>query len=270
LTDEQAAKLPPFDEAKFNASKNTLVQQSRKLHEQIDAMNTRRGLVLSNVDSCVEQKSEVDLNLEQFWTEVKDLQAHILTRITQIHASKKSLQYLDDELKFLEHSTFNDTFELSWDGNLASINGFRLGKLPTIPVSRQEINSAFGCIAHMLEVIAAHLRYEFKHCKPICRGSFSKVRVFKTSSSNESDFELFLHGKSDIPKQFDHAIVCLLTCLRELESKLPAPYQYKVSVSNATVGGYSAKLTGNDDVLWSKCLKYLMINLKQLASLMKE
>jgi beclin 1 len=150
-----------------------------------------------------------------------------MSELNQIHSCARELSLLDDELKSQEESMFSEAFKLSFDGDFATINGFRLGKLSKKGVSTQEINSALGCVVHMLEVLAMSSDYEFKHCKPITRGSFSKMRLLSTKpSQSHEDFELFLHSKSDIPNQFDRAIVCLLACIRELETRLPEPLKY--------------------------------------------
>eukprot|EP00475_Leptophrys_vorax_P046300 TRINITY_DN9898_c0_g1_i1.p1 TRINITY_DN9898_c0_g1~~TRINITY_DN9898_c0_g1_i1.p1 ORF type:complete len:280 (-),score=64.40 TRINITY_DN9898_c0_g1_i1:74-913(-) len=258
--------LPQFDEEKFITQRSELRAKERSLREKLNAMETRRKIAASNIDKLTEQKHENDQLGEKLWKEVDTTQVEFLLNMNQIHSCRKELTEVEQELEACGVSLFGQVFEISHDGHFATINGFRLGKLPTISVTPQEINSAFGCVAHMLEVIALKINFEFRHSKPIPYGSFSKMRQLPMRPSDVArEFDLYLHSRSSIKDQFDLAIVCLLASFRELEARFGDPLKYKVSVREATVGGVNVKLTGNNDEQWTQGLKYLAINLKLLS-----
>ena len=62
-------------------------------------------------------------------------------------------------------------------GKFATINGFRLGKLATVPVDWPEINAALGLAALLLATIAANPRNDlvFSQYRIIPMGSFTKI-----------------------------------------------------------------------------------------------
>ena len=52
-------------------------------------------------------------------------------------------------------------FLLRYDGHFGTINGFRLGRLPAVPVEWNEINAAWGHTLLLLHVMAVRLRFQF-------------------------------------------------------------------------------------------------------------
>lgn len=48
-----------------------------------------------------------------------------------------------------------------FDGHFGTINGFRLGRLPAVPVEWNEINAAWGHTLLLLHVMALRLRFQF-------------------------------------------------------------------------------------------------------------
>jgi hypothetical protein len=51
-------------------------------------------------------------------------------------------------------NVFNATFHIWHVGHFATINGFRLGRLPSVPVEWTEINAAWGQTALLLTCLA--------------------------------------------------------------------------------------------------------------------
>ena len=76
----------------------------------------------------------------------------------------------------------NDSFHIWYDGHFGTINGFRLGRLPSLPIDWNEINAAWGYAVLCLEAIAKQLNFQFTDYKLIPRGSSSKIQ---TSSNDQ-------------------------------------------------------------------------------------
>lgn len=59
-------------------------------------------------------------------------------------------------------NVLDDAFHISFDGHFGTINGFRLGTLPSLPVDWTEINAALGHASLLLASLARRLGYTFK------------------------------------------------------------------------------------------------------------
>ena len=73
-------------------------------------------------------------------------------------------------------NVYDDTFHISHDGHFGTINGFRLGRLPSMPVDWQEVNAALGQVVLLLHTLQQRQGvFSFKNhiLKPM--GSFSKI-----------------------------------------------------------------------------------------------
>jgi len=59
-------------------------------------------------------------------------------------------------------NVFNDAFHIWHDGHFGTINGFRLGRLPSVPVDWNEINAAWGQTLLLLHTMATRLNFTFQ------------------------------------------------------------------------------------------------------------
>jgi beclin 1 len=66
-------------------------------------------------------------------------------------------------------------------------------------------------------------------------------------------------------RRFDHAMVSVLNCLKQLtdyaeekDKSLRLPYR----ISKDKIGDLSIRLQFNQDELWTKALRYMLINMK--------
>ena len=127
---------------------------------------------------------------------------------------------------------YNDVFHISAEGHFATINGLRLGRLPTCQVDWNEINAALGHCVLLLDVLATRLKYKYKKYNLIPFGSTSKVEIIADKSILE------LYGPVEFVRvmrktRFNKALVGILTCLSELCQELYSrfgdasiPYKY--------------------------------------------
>ena len=54
-------------------------------------------------------------------------------------------------------NVFNDAFHIWFDGPFGTVNGFRLGRLPSVAVEWDEINAAWGMACLLLTTMAGGL-----------------------------------------------------------------------------------------------------------------
>ena len=66
-------------------------------------------------------------------------------------------------------NVYDDAFYISHDGHFGTINGFRLGRLPSQQVDWPEMNAALGQVVLFLQTSANHCNFTFtKHKVDIC------------------------------------------------------------------------------------------------------
>jgi beclin 1 len=68
------------------------------------------------------------------------------------------------QLEMLKRTNvLNDAFHIWHDGDFGTINNFRLGRLPNVPVEWDEINAAWGQACLLLYTMAQYCRLNFSY-----------------------------------------------------------------------------------------------------------
>jgi len=171
--------------------------------------------------------------------------------------------------KMMQMNAINDTFHIWYSGPFGTINGFRLGNLPSRPVEWTEINAALGQAVLAVTVVAAKARVEFKryHLEPM--GSFSKVY---RNDDRRNAYSLFTDGSFSLfPKRnFNTAMQGFLYCVQDLgehiskhDPTLTLPYS--INAAEIKIHEQSASL-GSDDEVWTRSLKFLLADIKWVVA----
>lgn len=69
-----------------------------------------------------------------------------------------------------------------YNGHFGTINGFRLGRLPTVPVEWSEINAAWGQSVLLLHSLAKKMDFTFERFKLIPYGNHSFLESLEDKS----------------------------------------------------------------------------------------
>jgi beclin 1 len=161
----------------------------------------------------------------------------------------------------------NDAFHVSLDLHLATINGLRVGRLPSAPVEWPEISAALGFTLQMLHEIALRASFAFTKYRIVVDGSFSGLYKLPNGGF------MALHSDSDISLvrlvQFqgvNAAMSALVECVSELADflrTLDGSFYLPFTISKDLVGGVSIKRAWNSSgATWSTALRSLMANMK--------
>lgn len=175
--------------------------------------------------------------------------------------------YDSEELR--RTNVFNDVFFIWYEGHFATINNFRMGRLPARQVDWAEINATWGFAALLLHTIAQQLNFTFQTGTLIPNGSFSRIE--KVEGKSSTIYELY--GSSDISlgklfwyRRFDNAMLAFLDCVREVSDyvtqKRDPNFQLPHKIEGEKIGGIAFSFSNEE--LWTKGLKYLLTNLKWL------
>lgn len=88
------------------------------------------------------------------------------------------LQYAQQQLdKLKKTNVFNATFHIWHAGHFGTINSFRFGRLPSLPVDWSEINAAWGQTALLLNALARKMNLTFNKYRVVPFGNHSYIEV---------------------------------------------------------------------------------------------
>lgn len=171
--------------------------------------------------------------------------------------------------KLMQYDSINDSFHIWYSGPFATINGFRLGTLPSCVIEWTEINAALGQAVLAIAIVAEKSNFEFKMYGLMPMGSFPKVyRV----SDRRTIYCLYTDGSFSLfpKKRFNLALIGFLHCVEELgmhvytqDPTLSLPYV--INPLDGMINDQSI-LLGVDDEIWTRSLKFLLADIKWIIA----
>ncbi|KAJ3436731.1 beclin-1 [Anaeramoeba flamelloides] len=203
----------------------------------------------------------------------------IETETTQNHKSMKNkINYVQKELlKLFSTSVYNDVFHIYCDGHFGTINGFRLGRLPSLNIENEEINAALGLAALLLSVLSKQMGFKSEQYLLIPCGSFSKIAQNNDQISSYKDIskiknygELFLTQEGFMKKlrikKFNQAMIWFLNYLQnfaKFAQNINQEFELPYSIKGDQINDVSVKFHNNNLINWTRAMKYLLTDLKQ-------
>ncbi|KAH3760747.1 autophagy protein Apg6 family protein [Pelomyxa schiedti] len=175
-------------------------------------------------------------------------------------------------------NVINDTFHISFSGPYGTINSFKLGNISSIEaMDWPQNNTAWGFLTLLLNTLARILKVKFKRYQLISTGSRSLVLSRKLNET----YELFVEanavhlGRLFWFNNFDRAVVGVSCCVKELATSITShtdgSFCLPYNIKGEEIDGLSLCMRLNDEVIWTKALKYLLIDCKYLlAALCKQ
>ncbi|EQK98787.1 hypothetical protein G6O67_008479 [Ophiocordyceps sinensis] len=278
---------------KAEKDKAVAIEELKRLENDKDALD-------QEILALEEESKQLDKEEEAFWRERNTF----ATKMAELQAERAGVnaRYSHDSqlLEKLQRSNvYNDTFCISHDGNFATINGLRLGRLSNKAVDWPEINAAWGHALLLLVTVAEKLNYRFQGLDPQPMGNTSKIVRYDASSPASSRLGaratqpppkkhvLELYSSGDMPlgltfmhRKFDNAMVAFLELVRQLGvfvqeqtepsgNTLSLPYR----IDGDKIGDVSIKLGIAQDDGWTKackltltCCKFLLAHASNVSS----
>eukprot|EP00833_Pecoramyces_ruminatium_P008960 jgi/Orpsp1_1/1182992/evm.model.c7180000083412.1 len=220
-----------------------LEQEAKELNELEKEVWEKANLIQLKMDEFNDYKESVEINLNQMSEKLKKL--HLA-------------------------NGYNDTFRIEYDGAFGTINGFRLGRLPSHQIDLCEINAAFGQTLLLLHSLAKKADFQFKNYRLIPKGSFSKIEKLDDNSS----YDFFIKENMYIGRLFktwrnEKALIAFLQCLKQFGEHLEnnndsdKVFQLSYRIEQDKIGDASVK--SKEDEIWTKALKYILIDLRNIA-----
>ncbi|KAI1321211.1 autophagy protein 6 [Mortierella claussenii] len=258
-------------EALENEIKQIQLDESASI-QALREIEDQQKAVRDEIAMLEKESLELDKEEERYWRECNELQLALQAFHNERDSVNLKYDYDTRQLEKLHKTNvYNDTFCIGYDGQFATINGFRLGRLPTQPVDWPEINAAWGQTLLMLHTIANKLNFTFKTYRLIPLGSFSRIDKVE---GDRASYELygsgeFAIGRVFLNRRFDNAMVAFLNCLQQLGDyaeqqgpKLELPYK----INKDHIGDASIKLQFSQGETWTRALKYTLTNTKWILA----
>lgn len=246
-----------------------LQAEEATLLESISSISDERSKVADALTKQQAESDALDLEEEQHWKEFHEYERALHEFHTEQHGVEHQYQHAYEQLEKLKKTNvFNDAFHIWHDGHFGTINGYRLGRLPSVPVEWNEINAAWGQTVLLLHTMASKLKYRFARYRLVPNGSHSRLEKTDDSStslqlSSSGGFKLFSDSK------FDAAMVAFLDCLQQFKTHVESqdhhfklPYRINKDKIGDNHGEHSIKFQGNHEETWTKALKFMLTNLK--------
>ncbi|CAI9101130.1 OLC1v1038388C1 [Oldenlandia corymbosa var. corymbosa] len=259
-----------LSEADFLKEKLKIEEEERKLEAAINETEKQCAEVTSQLKELDLKSSRFNELEERYWQELNNYQFKLISHQDERDAILAKIEVSQAHLELLKRTNvLNDAFPIGHDGEFGTINTFRLGRLPRVPVEWDEINAAWGQACLLLHTMAQYFRPKFQYrIKIIPMGSYPRIM-----DTNNNTYELFGPVNLFWSTRYDKAMTLFLTCLKDFaefanakdkENNIPPQKQFELpyKIENDKVESYSITQSFNKQENWTKALKYTLCNLK--------
>jgi len=259
------------DDATLDEELRQLESEEEALKTQLEELDVNKTEILKKISDEKEKTKKLEEDEQRYYKEYNEYKRQLLEYEDAQKSVDNQLKYAKTQLeKLTKTNVFNTTFHIWHNGHFGTINNFRLGRLPNIPVEWSEINAAWGQTVLLLHSLANKMNLTFERYRLVPYGSHSYIESLTDKSK-----ELPLYGSGGFKffwdTKFDQAMVAFLDCLQQFkenvgrgDSSFCLPYKMdKGRIEDTTSGtSYSIKIQFNSEEQWTKALKFMLTNLK--------
>ncbi|XP_064598000.1 beclin-1-like [Liolophura sinensis] len=245
--------------------------EEQALQQQLESVSGERTVLAQQIQQEKEIAAKLDKEEINYFHEYSELKRQLQSFEDEARSVENQLRYAQTQLdKLKKTNVFNATFHIWHSGHFGTINNFRLGRLPSVPVDWNEINAAWGQTTLLLHSLARKMDLTFKRYRLVPNGNHSYLESLTDKSK-----ELPLYGSGGFrffwDTKFDQAMVAFLDCLQQFKEEVEKgdtgfclPYKMeKGKIEDPGTGtSYSVKIQFNSEEQWTKALKFMLTNLK--------
>ncbi|KAI6702601.1 hypothetical protein NL676_011737 [Syzygium grande] len=260
-----------LSEADFLKEKLKIEEKERNLEVAIQEIDKQYEEVSGELRELETKSSRFQELEERYWHEFNNFQFPLISHQEERDAILAKIEVSQAHLELLKRTNvLNDAFPIWHDGEFGTINNFRLGRLPKIPVEWDEINAAWGQACLLLHTMCQYFRSKFPYrIKILPMGSYPGLWTSATilMSCEFGPVDLFWCTR------YNKAMTLFLTCLkdfaefaksRDQENNIPPEKCFKLpyKIENDKVENYSITLSFHKQENWTKAPKYTLCSLK--------
>lgn len=240
---QQAANKHQDDGGTIQKELDGLRKEEEEAYEQLLTLEKEKRDLEDELADLEDENRELEREERDFWRSRNDFDEQQYALETELASLQQKLAHDQKQLERLQRTNvYNDTFYISHDGYFGTINGLRLGRLPSQNVEWAEINAAWGQTLLLLQTIAERLNFSFEGYRLRPLGSTSRVEKLEyiqqspeasraggsntpaTAGSGPSKvipLDLYSSGEMAIGRVFNHrkfdqGMVAFLDCLSQI------------------------------------------------------
>ncbi|CAF4186899.1 unnamed protein product [Adineta steineri] len=274
----------------FNSATNIQPEDYDKLKQDLLELDEEENKLKDELAALEKENERIQHESEQLTKEEQSLEIEETRFLRDYNEQKRLLYEAEDEQKSIDNQTkharaqyeklsktnaFNAAFHIWHQEHFGTINGFRLGRLPSIAVEWSEINAGLGQAALLLNSLAKRIDLQFTKYRIIPLGSYSYIEDFN-ERKNGKFVQLPLYtGRRHFSwdTQFDKALIAFLDCVNQFKLAIESKNQrfclpYKMNekgngiITDSNGYQFSVRSQVSSQEQWTKALKYMLTNLK--------
>jgi len=245
-------------------------EEEAELLRELQRLRLENTAVEKELEIQAEARARLESEEEQYWRQYSRHQSRLLQAEDEYRSLDCQLRYSQAQLdKLKKTNVFNAAFHIWHSGHFGTINGFRLGRLPSVPVDWNELNTAWGQTVLLLHSLARKIQLQFVRFQLVPYGNYSYIKVL----ADDKDLPLYGSGGFRLiwDTKFDAGMAAFLDCLQQFKEEVEKgdsgfclPYEMeKGKIKDPATGStYSVKMQFNSEEQWTKAMKYMLTNLK--------
>nr|CAG4640773.1 EOG090X048D [Eulimnadia texana] len=255
-----------------------LVVEETNLKHDLKKLQVKEAAILKEIEQEETEKQKIIEEEEQYWKAYSIHKHRQLQFIDEQISLECQLQFAKANLERLKQTNvFNAAFHIWPAQHFGTINGLRLGRLPSCPVEWSEINAAWGQVTLLLSSLAKKVGMTFQRYKLVPYGNQSYIEDMTENKILPLYFSSGFRFLWD--SKFDAGMVAFLDCLQQFQNKVESrptadvgagrlhfQFPYRMDKGRiedrATRQWYSIKIQFNSEEHWTKALKFMLTNLK--------
>uniref|UniRef100_A0AAX7UKN3 Beclin-1 n=1 Tax=Astatotilapia calliptera TaxID=8154 RepID=A0AAX7UKN3_ASTCA len=214
---ELLSHLQVEDEETLLAELQQLKEDEEKLVQELEAVEEQRATVAQDLAQSRIQAQQLDTEELQYQKEYSEFKRQQLELDDELKSVDNQMRYCQIQLDRLKKTNvFNATFHIWHSGQFGTINNFRLGRLPSVPVEWNEINAAWGQTVLLLHALANKMGLRFQRYRLVPYGNHSYLESLTDKSKVVHSYtRLSCAYLNSCPGSYS-AIFCLPLCFQEL------------------------------------------------------
>lgn len=266
-------------------------QEVQRLRKELEAMEAQRALVRRRRAQVEGKRRRLRWLQSRWWVSNNAAERTLVQLVESRRAVLEDVARAEARLQALvQLNAANDCFYIWHAGPFATINGFRLGRLPAyMTVEWADINAGLGQVVLLLDTLVRRAGFRFRKHQLVPLGSFSKIIKLppggvrggeeaglvpsspRTSGGNAMNLYYDEANLVFFPRRnLNAALVAFLQCVEEFgtfverqDPTLRLPHRIQ---EGGKVGGLSISLVQGEEEAWTRALKYLLTDLKWLLA----
>lgn len=249
---------------------DSLKLEEEELVQELETLKQENEKIDSELEVQTQAKARLEEQEEQYWRQYSLHKQQLLLAEDEYRSLDCQLRYNQSQLdKLKKTNVFNATFHIWHSGHFGTINGFRLGRLPSIPVDWNELNTAWGQTVLLLHSLVKRIKLQLQRYQLVPYGNYSYIKVL----AEDKDLPLYGSGGFRLiwDTKFDAGMAAFLDCLQQFKEEVEKgdsgfhlPYgMEKGKIKDPSTGNtFSVKTQFNSEEQWTKAMKYMLTNLK--------